>query len=60
MPYLINLHQAHPRAGGENCSSQTSFGSRAGSSPRRRGKRVEAGHVREEVRLIPAQAGKTT
>ena len=31
-----------------------------GSSPLTRGKRVEAGHAGEEVRLIPAHAGKTT
>ena len=50
---------AHPRVGGENPVRFGAFGLFPGSSPRGRGKRVEARHVAEEMRLIPAWAGKT-
>ena len=53
------LVAAHPRMGGENLVIKAKNAQRVGSSPHGRGKRVKAGHVREEVRLIPAWAGKT-
>ena len=50
---------AHPRVGGENVVAETKNFSRAGSSPRGRGK--PRSHKRKEhwPRLIPAWAGKT-
>ena len=53
------LGKAHPRVGGENPSEVQFLESRAGSSPRGRGKPV-AGTPNEPVGgLIPAWAGKT-
>ena len=51
---------AHPRAGGENVVAETKNFSRAGSSPRGRGKRGNGGDHEEDRRLIPARAGKTS
>ena len=50
---------AHPRMGGENAVIDTLIADRAGSSPRGRGKRLEAAVVLLILRLIPARAGKT-
>ena len=50
---------AHPRAGGENRQDVTLAGSRAGSSPRGRGKQACPKSVICCRRLIPARAGKT-
>ena len=50
---------AHPRVGGENVVAETKNFSRAGSSPRGRGKRHARRAVVCAVRLIPAWAGKT-
>ena len=53
-------HQAHPRAGGENYAPFLSRASWSGSSPRGRGKRWLRNFLKEERRLIPARAGKTS
>ena len=45
---------AHPRVGGENLLDMYYEGHRAGSSPRRRGKRVERREVVVRLGLIPA------
>ena len=50
---------AHPRVGGENDNQQTTCYSRAGSSPRGRGKLSMADTPRFVFGLIPAWAGKT-
>ena len=51
---------AHPRAGGENVVAETKNFSRAGSSPRGRGKRRPSPITTRAARLIPARAGKTS
>ena len=51
--------QAHPRAGGENVVAETKNFSRAGSSPRGRGKQRPSVWPRPVHGLIPARAGKT-
>ena len=50
---------AHPRVGGENSAAPVSAATKAGSSPRGRGKPGLRGGVREALGLIPAWAGKT-
>ena len=50
---------AHPRAGGENAASSTPIGTLRGSSPRGRGKLHHAEAPIQQIRLIPARAGKT-
>ena len=50
---------AHPRACGENLSTDTEDVILAGSSPRMRGKRGPASPGTQERWLIPAHAGKT-
>ena len=51
--------RAHPRACGENGSSDSPRVALAGSSPRVRGKLGKIGPPLPGVRLIPARAGKT-
>ena len=51
--------RAHPRVGGENVVAETKNFSRAGSSPRGRGKRCRSQRGLVSQRLIPAWAGKT-
>ena len=51
--------RAHPRACGENKDSSSTARSRAGSSPRVRGKPVRHRPPPRRQRLIPARAGKT-
>ena len=51
--------RAHPRVGGENAAAWTDEVSAAGSSPRGRGKLDLLRDIPEDVRLIPAWAGKT-
>ena len=53
------LVAAHPRAGGENRAAVPICAEAWGSSPRGRGKLLGLGADRDEVRLIPARAGKT-
>ena len=50
---------AHPRVGGENASARRRCSSRAGSSPRGRGKRIPETLSPVGAGLIPAWAGKT-
>ena len=49
----------HPRAGGEHHGSHTVFKEFIGSSPRRRGTRLQSGILLLPGRIIPAQAGNT-
>ena len=57
---LLTKHgQAHPRACGENLTSEEKTRARQGSSPRMRGKRRRVRRVRLTGGLIPAHAGKT-
>ena len=51
--------QAHPRVGGENRLNAPLMWSRAGSSPRGRGKLRPESDPQGVTRLIPAWAGKT-
>ena len=51
---------AHPRACGENRPRDSHGGHYCGSSPRVRGKHVEAALAAPRARLIPARAGKTS
>ena len=51
--------EAHPRVGGENVGRLVLTRTQPGSSPRGRGKRVEAAGEPPVIRLIPAWAGKT-
>ena len=53
------LARAHPRVGGENVVAETKNFSRAGSSPRGRGKLNANFAELKEAGLIPAWAGKT-
>ena len=50
---------AHPRACGENWSTASRRSTASGSSPRVRGKRLQAAPHRSDAGLIPARAGKT-
>ena len=50
---------AHPRSRGENTLGLSTMRVRSGSSPLTRGKRDRRLHVVDEIRLIPAHAGKT-
>ena len=50
---------AHPRAGGENPPLYPSARTAIGSSPRGRGKLVGGWANEDDLRLIPARAGKT-
>ena len=50
---------AHPRAGGENIPSTTTWWNVVGSSPRGRGKPERRRGRQQGDRLIPARAGKT-
>ena len=54
-----NADRAHPRVGGENCSTAASVSRSSGSSPRGRGKPLQQGTGPFMRRLIPAWAGKT-
>ena len=49
----------HPRACGEHSEQQASVDAEAGSSPRMRGTRADAGRGRLGRRFIPAHAGNT-
>ena len=51
---------AHPRACGANRPAASSTGSKAGSSPRVRGKPTDCGLGGGNGRLIPARAGQTS
>ena len=51
--------RAHPRSRGENYPERNPSCPVPGSSPLTRGKHRVVGHVHDEVRLIPAHAGKT-
>ena len=51
--------RAHPRAGGENGTLAVQDLSATGSSPRGRGKLHHAEAPIQQIRLIPARAGKT-
>ena len=51
---------AHPRACGENWSTASRRSTASGSSPRVRGKRLQAAPHRSDAGLIPARAGKTS
>ena len=51
--------RAHPRACGENDTMSPGEYTRAGSSPRVRGKPEDEADLRGDQRLIPARAGKT-
>ena len=53
------VHEAHPRACGENHLSIDLLGARGGSSPRMRGKHAQSTQIKHLRRLIPAHAGKT-
>ena len=53
------LREAHPRAGGENHARKVAKPGDKGSSPRGRGKHLQATVSLLERRLIPARAGKT-
>ena len=60
---LIDLEAgdlAHPRSRGENALADQLIEIRRGSSPLTRGKPMAARRERENGRLIPAHAGKTT
>ena len=50
---------AHPRVGGENCAAYSRRSHPWGSSPRGRGKRLDAHGRVQRAGLIPAWAGKT-
>ena len=52
-------HRAHPRAGGENSTSDAKPSRGMGSSPRGRGKLHFRDRKPDRQRLIPARAGKT-
>ena len=51
---------AHPRVGGENDGSRLALRMIVGSSPRGRGKPVPIVVGVQQLRLIPAWAGKTS
>ena len=51
--------RAHPRSRGENHHSRRARGPWLGSSPLTRGKRCRGLPRRQQMRLIPAHAGKT-
>ena len=53
------VHEAHPRACGENAAGAITDAADAGSSPRVRGKRLLVLLLGFPLRLIPARAGKT-
>ena len=55
----MGLRRAHPRACGENAAALEPRTTRAGSSPRVRGKHAGGEPPTPVVRLIPARAGKT-
>ena len=56
----FNRAGAHPRVCGENDEAVSVADTREGSSPRVRGKRLDAHTAHQLVRLIPACAGKTS
>ena len=58
-PSCERQQRAHPRAGGENSTTEGAVGESTGSSPRGRGKLglEDGGGLLD--RLIPARAGKT-
>ena len=51
--------RAHPRSRGENAKTRASDGTRSGSSPLTRGKRIRPRNRKLRRGLIPAHAGKT-
>ena len=55
----VALHEAHPRAGGENLVLRRLDAVERGSSPRGRGKLGCGRRLGLRSRLIPARAGKT-
>ena len=57
--YCPTLPRAHPRVCGENAAFMRRRYSRAGSSPRVRGKLAATDSIEDMTRLIPACAGKT-
>ena len=59
MPPSHPCSAAHPRTGGENEADPYSDETLSGSSPHGRGKRDRPTPGAEELRLIPARAGKT-
>ena len=50
---------AHPRSRGENSTPVVASWKRVGSSPLTRGKPAQGGGGPQQIRLIPAHAGKT-
>ena len=53
------MRRAHPRACGENPGLARLWISSSGSSPRMRGKLTGGVRTADQIRLIPAHAGKT-
>ena len=56
---LTRTTGTHPRAGGENANVRAEAARAGGSSPRGRGKLHHAEAPIQQIRLIPARAGKT-
>ena len=57
--YVSGLFWDHPRGCGENENLFLQIPTVAGSPPRMRGKRIDAGQLIAVTRITPADAGKT-